>query len=84
MELKTCNFVEVSELRDVISQNDFNALMDVISDSEISFGSNNRTMVSVGSFFEFIDDALDELTADAAKTALRELVGPQDYIDVEN
>lgn len=85
--VKQCSFFEFTDLiGPVMSQYEADCVSNELNDSEISFGNNNRTMVSIERFRELIRsaDGIEPDEANAIVDKLNEIAKPTDYIDVEN
>jgi len=85
--VKSCNFFEYSDLIDVVfSKTESEYIAEELNNSEISFGENNRTMVSIGRFCDLIREVefFEPDQANAIIERLNEIAEPTDYIDVEN
>ena len=84
---QSCNFIEFSDLVDVAfssRQNDL--IVEALSNSDISFGNNNRTMVSLSCMCDLVR-SVDDFDSDETNVIcekLCELLAYNEYIDVEN
>jgi hypothetical protein len=84
---RTCRFIEYSDLEGpVFSQRQSDLVCEALTNSEISFGNNNRTMVSLGRMCEIIrcTDGIEPDEATCICDKLCEVLDPGEYIDVEN
>lgn len=85
--IQSCNFIEYSDLEGVVfSPRQSDLICETLTNSEISFGNNNRTMVSLGRMCELIRETND-IEPDEAHVIcekLCDLLAPSVYIDVEN
>lgn len=85
--LQSCNFIPYSDLTDAaFDAEQGDAIMEALNNSEISFGENNRTMVSlrrmcdlIRSVDDFMEDEADEIVSKLSK-----LLPYDAYIDIEN
>jgi hypothetical protein len=83
----TCTYIEYSDLVGVaFSEDQSEMIAETLMNSEISYGNNNRTMVSLGRMCELVRQTndIDPDDADTVCDKLCKLLKPNEYIDVEN
>ncbi len=84
---QTCTFIAYCDLVDnAFSESQSGFILDALNNSEISFGENNRTMVSLRRMCDIIRkvDDFTENEADEICSRLGKLLKYDEYIDVEN
>lgn len=84
--VKSCNFIEYSDLIGIVINSDQSELVtERLCNSEVSFGTNSRTLVSLHRMCELIrdTDGIGQDEADLICEKLCSLLSPKDYIDVE-
>ncbi len=85
--LKSCNFIEYSDLVDVAFNSDqSDKICEAMNNSEVSFGENNRTMVSLRWMCNLVrfDSDIEAVESAVICDKLEKLLKPDEYIDIEN
>ena len=84
---RTCRFIEYTDLvGTAFSERQSDLICEAMTNSEISYGNNTRTMVSLTRMCDLVR-SVDDLEPDEANTIvdkLCELLEYNEYIDVEN